>query len=284
MNSIRDLLADATKRLRANSETPEIDAQALLARALGRDRSWLFAWPELVPDADTREAFAALLARREHGEPVAYLTGEREFWSLSLTVTADTLIPRPETELLVETLLALDLPDDARVLDLGTGSGALALALATERPRWRITASDRSTAALEVAQGNGERLGLCNVVFCRGDWFEALARDARFDAIVSNPPYVADNDTHLARGDVRFEPAAALRAGSDGLDALRTIIRHAPDHLDVAGYLWLEHGADQGRAVRELLASARFGDVATQLDFAGLARCSGGKLALTSIE
>ena len=282
MTAIRYLLADATTRLKGKSETPELDAQALLACTLRRNRAWLFAWPEFVPDANAQTAFAALLGRRERGEPIAYLTGKREFWSLNLTVTTDTLIPRPETELLVETLLGLDLRDDARVLDLGTGSGALALALATERPRWRITASDRSAAALDVARGNAEQLGLPNIVFRTGDWFAAIARDARFDAIASNPPYVADDDIHLTEGDVRFEPLGALAAGIGGLDALTAIVRNAPDYLAPGGYLWLEHGANQGRAVRELFNSARFDDVATRRDLAGLERCSGGKLVSAS--
>ncbi len=277
MDNIRRLLARGRDTLAGTSDEPQLEAEVLLAHVLGRDRSWLYAWPEHVPEAHQQAVFEALVARRAVGHPVAHLTGEREFWSLRLTVTADTLIPRPETELLVEAALALALPDDARVLDLGTGSGAIALALAAERPRWRITALDRSPAALAVARANAERLGLTAIEFIEGDWFEGLPAATCYDLILSNPPYVAEGDPHLGRGDLRFEPDQALVAGADGLDDIRQIIAGAPSRLRPDGWLWLEHGSGQGDAVATLLDRYGYRDVRTRCDLTGQERQSGGR-------
>lgn len=276
MSSVRELLAAARQALADAAEDPLQEAQILLGHVLGQGRTWLYAWPEHRPGTSQIARFEALLARRRAGEPVAHLVGEREFWSLSLRVDAATLVPRPETELLVETLLALVLPDEARVLDLGTGSGAIALALASERPRWRITATDASPQALAVARTNARRLGLAWVRFRQGDWFDAVASDATFDLIVSNPPYIAEQDPHLERGDLRFEPRTALASGADGLDDIRRIVAGAPHHLTGAGWLWLEHGHDQGTGVTAMLQEQGFHDVVTHRDLAGHGRCSGG--------
>ncbi len=253
------------------------DAALLLAHALGRPRAWLYAHGDESPDAAAVQRFEGLLARREAGEPVAYLTGRRGFWHLDLRVTPDTLVPRPETERLVE--LALErLPPGtpSRIADLGTGSGAIALALALERPRARVVATDASGAALAVARGNADALGAGNVEFRHGNWFEPLAGE-RFDLVASNPPYVADGDPHLAQGDLRFEPAAALASGADGLDDIRVIVRDAPAHLVPGGWLLLEHGFDQGAAVRALLLAAGFAEVGTGRDLEGRDRVGFGR-------
>lgn len=217
-----------------------------------------------------------LLDRRARGEPVAYLTGRREFWSLELTVTPDVLIPRPETELLVEQALAR-IPLDAAwtIADLGTGSGAVALALARERPRCTIIATDASTAALAVARRNAQQLGIGNVEFRHGDWLAPLA-GLSFDLIVSNPPYIPDNDPHLSQGDVRFEPRAALTAGADGLDAIRIIATDARRHLRRDGLLLLEHGFDQAAGVRSVLTGHSYAAVSTCPDLLGLPRVTFG--------
>jgi release factor glutamine methyltransferase len=254
------------------------DAEPLLVHALGRDRAWLFAHatdPVAEPDA---ARFRGLVERRAAGEPVAYLTGKRGFWTLDLEVTPDTLIPRPETELLVELALAripIDAP--ARLADLGTGTGAIALALASERPLATVVATDVAKATLAVAVRNAQVHGLGNVWFRRGDWHEALGRD-RFDLVASNPPYIADGDPHLAQGDLRHEPARALSSGADGLDAIRTITAAAPRHLVPGGWLLLEHGLDQGGAVRALLAQAGFVEVETVRDLEQRDRVSLGRL------
>lgn len=202
-----------------------------------------------------------LVTRRLQGEPIAYITGRREFWSLDLQVTPDVLIPRPETELLVEQALAR-IPNDADwlIADLGTGSGAVALALAHERPRCRVLATDTSAAALTLTQANAQRLGITNLECRSGDWLGPLAGE-KLDMIVSNPPYIAETDPHLRAGDLRFEPRAALTPGGDGLDAIRCIIRNARDHLRANAWLLLEHGYDQGAAVRALLASRGYRDI-----------------------
>jgi release factor glutamine methyltransferase len=256
---------DAVLR-RARAKLDPVDAEWLLAHALGRPRAWLYAHADDKVDAGTQARFAGLVERRAAGEPVAYLTRSRGFWSFDLRVTPDTLIPRPETELLVELALArLPRHDASRIADLGTGSGAIALALARERPDASVVATDASEAALAVARGNAAALGIGNVRFGRGDWCAALD-DAPFDLIVSNPPYIADDDPHLAAGDLRFEPLGALGSGPDGLDAIRAIIRGAPAHLVPGGWLLLEHGVAQGSAVRALLHAAGFIDVGTARD------------------
>ena len=273
---IAALLEDARIRLTAISDTPRLDAEVLLAYSLNKPRSHLRAWPERVADIEQAHQFAELLTRRLQGRPVAHLIGRREFWSLELQVTPATLIPRPETELLVELALAR-LPADqpVQVADLGTGSGAIALAIARERPRAEVVATDFSIEALQVAEQNARRLGITNVEFRRGDWCAALGDD-RFALIVSNPPYLADTDIHLSQGDVRFEPRCALVAGKDGLDAIRLIIAQAGEHLNTGGWLLLEHGFDQRKAVAALLQDHGFTAIKNYRDLAGLDRVSGG--------
>ena len=262
-----------------DSPTPRLDAELLLAQALGKSRGYLHTWPEREPEASQLERFQAALARRRAGEPVAYILGRQGFWSLDLDVASHTLIPRPDTELLVETALALLPATPLQVLDLGTGTGAIALALACERPAWQVTGVDRVAEAVALAQGNGTRLQLANARFAESCWFSALAGQ-RFQLIVSNPPYIAAADPHLSQGDVRFEPSSALVAGIDGLDDIRLIIEQAPEHLLAGGWLLLEHGFDQAEAVRELLAQRGFAAVDSRRDLGGHQRISLGQWPL----
>lgn len=263
--SVRALLNAAAARI------DPIDAEWLLAHALSQSRAWLFAHRDDPVPALIATTFDALVARREAGEPVAYLTGEQGFWSFVLRVTPETLIPRPETERLVEEALARLSSDTAsldrpmRIADLGTGSGAIALALAKECPQAQVVATDASAGALEVARGNAIRLGLRNVAFRLGDWCAPLAGE-RFDVIVSNPPYIAEGDPHLAQGDLRFEPSSALSSGRDGFDDLRILVETTPAHLVPGGWLLFEHGHDQGEGARALLSARGFVRVETVRD------------------
>ncbi|MFW0889942.1 peptide chain release factor N(5)-glutamine methyltransferase [Pseudomonas brassicacearum] len=260
-----------------DSPTSRLDAELLLAAALGKSRSFLHTWPERIVPSEAALLFSEYLRRRRSGEPVAYILGQQGFWNLDLEVAPHTLIPRPDTELLVETALALLPAAPARVLDLGTGSGAIALALASERPAWTVTAVDRVLEAVALAERNRQRLDLRNVTVLSSHWFSALDGE-RFELIISNPPYIAATDPHLAEGDVRFEPASALVAGHDGLDDLRTIIAQAPDHLGAGGWLMLEHGYDQADAVRDLLQTQGFTEVHSRKDLGGHERISLGRL------
>ena len=268
--SIRQLLEQATGLL--PSDTARLDAEVLLAHALGETRSHLRAWPEKILSAEQQSQFQQLLQARIRGEPVAYLTGLREFWSLSLSLTPATLIPRPETETLVALALAvIPVNSTALIADLGTGSGAIALAIAHERPRCHLLATDISPTAIATASANARQLGINNIEFHHGDWCEPLA-GRQCDVIVSNPPYIRNTDPHLQSGDVRFEPRSALAAGPQGMDDLEKIARCASHHLRTRGWLLMEHGYDQGKQAIQLLQANGFQTVTDHADDAGLSR------------
>ncbi len=280
MRSIRDALSQDGASLQAAlslaANEARLEAQMLLQRALGVNRTYLLAHPEQPLSAHQQTAYEAMLGRRLQGEPIAYILGEREFFGLNFKVTPATLIPRPETELLVE--LALQrIPEHGhfRVLDLGTGSGAIAISIANGRPNVEVVAVDASASALQVARENAQRLGSGNARFLQSEWFEALGGE-HYDLIVSNPPYVAAGDIHLGQGDVRFEPLTALVSGVDGLDDIRRIIGRADEFLTPGGWLLLEHGYDQASQVRDLLRDNGFAEVFSAKDIGGVERVSGG--------
>ena len=274
-----EALTWARTALAATCETARLDAEVLLVQVLGWSRARLLAHPGASLDPASARRFEALVERRRGGEPIAYLTGRREFWSLDFIVTPDTLIPRPETEHLVEAVLGVVSPGDtATIADIGTGAGAVALALGHERPGAFVIGSDRSQAAVAVARANAARLGIGNVSFIVADACAALA-PAHWSVIVSNPPYVAENDPHLTTGDVRFEPPEALVSGPRGLTMLETLARQGPARLARGGWLVLEHGRDQGSAVRALLSGAGLGAIETARDLAGNERVTLGRRA-----
>lgn len=279
--SVSDALREAAARIGEHSPTARLDAEVLLAHVLDKSRTYLRAWPEALLDTDQLRIYADLIHRRQGGMPVAYLTGSREFWSREFIVSPDVLIPRPETELLIECALAwlADRPA-ATVLDLATGSGVIAVTLAAECPNARVYASDLSPAALAVARRNAAR-HQSRVGFFEGDWFAGLPSHLRFDLIVSNPPYVADSDPHLRDGDVRFEPRLALVAGSDGLDAYRIIAAQAPAALNPDGVLMLEHGYDQAEGIREVLRQCRYRAIVHYTDLQGHLRVTSVRAPLT---
>ena len=270
-------LAGARAALEATSGTARLDSEILLSHVLGCGRARLLAHPGTPLDSDSEGRFETLVERRRAGEPVAYLTGRREFWSLDFLVTPDTLIPRPETEHVVEAVLAAVRPDEtATIADVGTGAGAIAIAIARERPGAFILGSDRSAAAAAIARANAARLGAGNVAFVAADACAALA-PGRWSVIVSNPPYVAEDDPRLLGGGVRFEPREALVAGPRGMDMLATLAREAPARLVPGGWLMLEHGAEQGSAVRALLSRTGLAAVETWRDLAGNERVTLGR-------
>jgi len=267
-----DELLSAAKIQLANSNTARLDAEILLAHVLDKQRSYLRAYPEIKPDHQATQTYSRLLARREAGESVAHLTGKREFWSLNLQVTPDTLIPRPDTELLVETALqhvAKMNNDSIKLADLGTGSGAIALAIASECSQCQITATDLSTAALAVAKNNATQLQLNNIKFIHSNWFSAFADDERFDIIISNPPYIPLHDPHMQAAELKCEPEFSLTSGEDGLDALRCIIQQAGQFLVPGGWLLVEHGYDQGEAVHQLFHENGYQHIETGQDLGG---------------
>lgn len=272
--TIAELLAAADL---PDSDTPALDAELLLAHCLGRNRSYLRAFGELAVDAATADQFRQLLQRRAAGEPVAHLLGVREFWSLALDVDASTLIPRPDTERLVEVALELCDEKSCDVLDLGTGTGAIALALASERPAWRVCGVDRAFEAVALAQRNAQKLSLQRVDFMQSDWFAAIDTTRHFHLIVSNPPYIAADDPHLAQGDVRFEPHSALVADRNGLADIEQIVAQSPQWLRAGGWLLLEHGWQQAAEVRALLQQHGFIDVQSWRDYGVNERVTGGR-------
>lgn len=292
-SSLAEILRNDSKRLEAalglDACSARIEVQCLLQVVLQVSRAYLLTHPEQILNAEQMAHVTALFERRLRGEPIAYILGEREFFGLNFKVTPATLIPRADTELLVELALqripqSLPSPQPSpacgrgslfRVLDLGTGSGALALAIAHARPDIEVTAVDASPKALDVARENAQRLNIGNVSLLRSDWFATLA-DERFDLIVSNPPYIADGDAHLTQCDLRFEPRAALASGADGLDDIRRIVAGAKQHLNHGGWLLFEHGYDQAERARELLRQNGYAGIFSARDLAGIERASGG--------
>lgn len=257
-------LKNATQQLESISDSARLDAEVLLAYCLNKNRTWLITWPDKELTENETQLFKTLLKRRQSGEPIAHITGTREFWSLDLNISKDTLIPRPETELMIEEILkAYPHSSNINCLDLGTGSGAIALALASERPDWQITATDKSIAALDIAKQNAKQLQLNNIHFINGSWFEALAEEPAqlFDIIASNPPYIPQSDPHLSQGDVRFEPMSALASGEDGLDDIRLICRQALKHMKSGALLIIEHGFDQKAELHDIFMDSGYKNI-----------------------
>ena len=277
MTTISQALTQARHQLQTSSPSPASDASILLCHVLDCASSHLIAWPDKQLSDDQSQNYNALIQQRSQGTPVAYITGEKEFWSLLLKVTPDVLIPRPETETLVEFALeALKDNPKAKIADLGTGSGAIACALASEKPGWQITATDASAAALAIAKQNAEKHQLHNIDFVQGRWLEALQRHD-YDMVISNPPYVASGDPHLGQGDVRFEPDDALSAGTQGMDDIEIIAREAADHLIPGGWLAVEHGYDQQQLVHDCFSRNGFIDITQQADLAGTVRITAAR-------
>ncbi len=276
--TVSKILQTAMRELQATSPTPWLDAEVLIMHVCGFDRSGLITHGHSVLTDDQQHRLEKLLVRRRQGEPIAYITGTREFWSLEFNVSPATLIPRPETELLVEMALA-HVPPDAEwtIADLGAGCGAIALALAKERPHCRVIATDISPQALDVARSNAMKFGLTNVDFREGNWFEPLS-GMKLDMMVSNPPYVRANDPHLEQGDVRFEPVQALAAGPEGLDAIRQIALSAREHLNPAAWLLFEHGWDQAAAIGQLLHRLSYRNIVCYPDLGGRDRITACRL------
>jgi len=280
--TIAQLLSDSRRDIAVTLDLPDaearIEAQILLRRALGEvTRAWLIAHEHDIPSPSQADTFKTLMQRRLAGEPVAYLLGKREFFGMDFKVTSDVLIPRPDTEILVETALAqIPIDTPCRILDMGAGSGAITISIAKHRPQAHVLGIDRSEAALKVAIDNAQTLQAHNAEFRLSRWFAALAGE-RFDLIVSNPPYIAAQDPHLFQGDLRFEPASALAAGKDGLDDIREIIAESPHHLIKGGWLMLEHGYDQADQVAELLRTTGFEEVRSVTDLGGTMRVTLGK-------
>ncbi len=273
--SIGDNLARAVE-LELVSDSSRLDAELLLADCLQCTRTYLYTWPEKIISVIQQQRFNELFARRKNGEPVAHILGQREFWSLSLSVNNSTLIPRPDTECVVELALTLPLPAAARVLDLGTGTGAIALALASEKSVWQFIAVDQSADAVALALHNCAQLQLANVVVLQSNWFAVFDTAERFDLIVSNPPYIDEQDPHLQQGDVRFEPLSALVAGDNGLADIRHIAAQAFHFLNCVGWLVVEHGYQQGAIVRQIFHDNGFAQVRTEQDYGGNDRMTFG--------
>lgn len=275
-HQIAEQLAHAIKKISAISETPRLEAELLLAHVLKVSRVYLHTWPEREINADSLSQFAEFIARRCRGEPLAYILEVKEFWSLELLVTPDTLIPRPETEMLVELILNY-LPKEkvCKLVDLGTGSGAIALAIAKERPHWQIIATDRLSEPLQIAKLNAQRHHINNVLFVQASWLRGFAMQS-FDAVVSNPPYIAENDAHLSSLELKYEPQTALVAANEGFAAYEEIIAQAPDYLLNDGFLLVEHGQRQGNKIQELMRNHHFKNIKQHYDLAGIDRvCSG---------
>lgn len=276
MIDIKLALIQAIDMLNQISNSARIDAELLLCHTLKRTRTYLYSHPEIKLSDVELTTYRQLITKRAQGIPIAYLTQTREFWSLPLKVTQDTLIPRPETEQLVElTLQNLANKSHATILELGTGSGAISLALAYEKPNWTIIATDKSIAALDIARQNATKLNLTNIQFLCSDWFDCIPT-IRFDAIISNPPYIAEHDPHLQQDSLPFEPQQALTSGIDGLDALRLIIKQSHASLQPGGFLFLEHGYDQKNAVIHLFEQQQYKNIQCWQDYQGHDRISGG--------
>lgn len=272
---IDQAIKDAAQRL-SDSDTARLDAEVLLGKVLDKNRTYFYTWPERELSAEQQTQFEGLVARRKEGEPVAYLTGQQEFWSLPLQTDPQTLIPRPETELLVEQALNLFDASPIQVLDLGTGTGAIALALASERPVWQVSAVDRIADSVALAQRNAKQLNL-NITVMQSDWFGAIAKSPSFSLIISNPPYIDAADEHLQQGDVRFEPASALVADEQGMADIRHISECAQDYLTPQGWLMFEHGWQQSQLVRDLLTELGYVAVHSVQDLAGIERITLGQ-------
>lgn len=278
MSNIKSLLHNATADLGAYSESARLDAEVLLTHVLHTNRSYLYAHLEHDITAEEIAAFMELLQRRQNGEPIAYILGEKEFWSLPFKVTPDTLIPRPETELLIE-LAFKKLPstESLHIADLGTGSGAIAVSLAYERKNWQLHATDQCEKALSIAKENSKRLTTLNVSFFHGEWCKALPQQ-KYSAIISNPPYIAQHDKHLQQGDLRFEPLSALVSGVDGLQDIRTILHQAYNYLVPNGLIMLEHGYQQAPAVRTLMHDLGYSEIESHKDLQGHERVTSAKM------